>query len=97
MSQNENDKLDRLLQRFDDHAKETKDELATIKRGIYGDKPNGVVGLIETDKDQEKRISALEDGQKKQIWTIGGFASAFSVLGAFIWYLAKELWANISK
>lgn len=49
-----------------------EDEVHTIKRGIYGDEPNHVKGLIKTDAEQEERIVKLEDARKKTLWMIGG-------------------------
>lgn len=48
--------------------KRMENEIHTIKRGIYGDEPNGVEGLIATDKKQHIRIKSLEDGRKKFIY-----------------------------
>ena len=68
MSEKENDKLDKILSRMDEHS----EELQTIRRGIYGDKENGVPGLLANDKDQEKRLKSLEEFKKKIVYTVGG-------------------------
>lgn len=48
--------------------KRMEGEIHTIKRGVYGDEPNGVEGLIATDKKQHIRIKSLEDGRKKFVY-----------------------------
>jgi hypothetical protein len=68
MSEKENDKLDKILNKLDDHA----DQLRTIQTGIYGDDKNGFPGLIKENKDQEKRIKTLEEFKKKVVYTVGG-------------------------
>lgn len=62
----------RQLNNIEQRLAETQVEIATIKRGIYGDPQNKVKGLIETDKDQEARIKSLEDDRKKVKWTAAG-------------------------
>jgi hypothetical protein len=73
MSAQEDDKLDRILQTVE-----------KISRGVYGDPDNGVDGLIKENKDQEKRISALEDHQKKQKWMIAGVSFSVPVIIHFV-------------
>lgn len=48
--------------------KRMEGEIHTIKRGVYGDEPNGVLGLIDTDKSQDLRIKAIEDKDSKRVW-----------------------------
>lgn len=48
--------------------KRMEGEIHTIKRGVYGDEPNGVLGLIDTDKSQDLRIKAIEDKDNKRVW-----------------------------
>ncbi len=75
---------------LEDIAKSLKaiqEDVHTIKRGVYGDEPNGVLGLIATDKDQHRRIKNLEDTKKKIIYVAIG---AFSII-EFIIHLAKSL------
>lgn len=45
-----------------------ENEILDIKRGVYGDPVNKVLGLIDTDKEQHKRIKSLEERDKKRIW-----------------------------
>lgn len=92
MSHEENSKIDALLQKFDSHARETKEELSTIKRGIYGDPLNKVPGLIDTDKDQDRRIKELEEQRKKQKYTMAGIGAAAGVgLPLIIEWVKKQM------
>lgn len=71
MSQDE--KLDKILSKVE-----------KIDRGMYGDPDNGVPGLIKDNQDQEERILALEDSQKKVKYWIAGFSVTVPALIAFI-------------
>lgn len=59
------DNVDILIKKFDEFAKETKQELGTIKRGVYGDEANGVKGLIERQNEDEERMDKMERRQYK--------------------------------
>lgn len=89
MSQNENEKLDKILA----HLETQGQEIHLIKRGMYGDPLNGTNGLIKDNLDQERRIKSLEEDGKKQKWIIAGFSFSVPV----ITMLVKEWWANFSK
>jgi hypothetical protein len=62
-------------------------DVSEIKRGVYGDKPNKVKGLIELRED----VDTLVELKKKIIW---GFAGALVVLESLI-HLGKLLF-NLS-
>lgn len=66
--------------------KRMEDEILTIKRGVYGDEPNGVKGLITTDQEQHIRIKKLENTKNKVAWFIAG---AFALFEGLHWL--KEL------
>lgn len=55
-------------------------EVGTIKRGVYGDPDNKVSGLIDTDREQHKRIKSLEESRKKALFFGGGLVAAFEGL-----------------
>lgn len=77
-----------LDDRFDELSKmigSLSSEIQTVKRGVYGDEPNGVLGLIQTDKEQHKRIKSLEGTRAKALWTFGGLIAAFEIF----WQLIK--------
>jgi hypothetical protein len=82
MSDKENDKLDKVLSMLHDHS----EDLETIKRGIYGDKQNGVPGLLQENKDQEERIKKLEELKKKGTYMVAGVTLAWPV----IWHHIKQ-------
>jgi len=60
--------------------KRMEDEIHTIKRGVYGDEPNGVKGLIATDREQHQRIKSLEDNRKKLLWFGGGILAMVELI-----------------
>ena len=81
MSDQQEDKLDKIIAK-----------LETIERGVYGDPQNQVPGLIETDRSQDKRITALEDQNKKQKYTIAGIGLASGIgFPYFIEWVKKHL------
>lgn len=68
MSGDESNKLDKLI----GMVETLSDEVSTVKRGVYGDAANKVPGLIDTDREQHKRIKSLEETRKKALWFAGG-------------------------
>lgn len=78
----ESGKLDELI----GMVKTMSTEVATIKRGVYGDEANQVPGLIHTDREQHKRIKSLEETRKKTIWVAAG---AFGVIEG-LWHWLKN-------
>lgn len=56
------------LQQIADSLRRIESELHTVKRGVYGDEPNGVKGLIKTDIEQHQRIKKLEERDKKYVY-----------------------------
>ena len=80
------------LENLADTLEELRKELHTIKRGVYGDEPNGVIGLIRTDMAQHERIKSLEDFKKKTVWIGGGLLALVEVLAH-----ANEVMAMFSK
>jgi RNA binding exosome subunit len=94
MSDEQEDKIDRVLSLLEDHTK----DLATIKRGVYGDPVNKVSGLIDTDrmqdevlKDHQNQINELKEENKKRKWTLAGFSAAISITGGIIWHFVKDI------
>lgn len=66
------------------HNKFMEQKVTTIERGMYGDRLNGVVGLIQKQEadeakhaDHGKRISSLEGTRSKLTWIWGGISAAF--------------------
>lgn len=69
-------------------------EVSTIKRGLYGDKENNVIGLIARQESDEKRLTLLEDDKKtselKRNWFIGIMVGLATALNTGIHFF-KEL------
>jgi len=59
--------------------KRLETDVQTIKRGVYGDKENGVKGLIETDREQHGRIRDLEQTKSKALWAGSGILVSIEV------------------
>lgn len=60
--------------KFDAFCREMREDMATVKRGIYGDPSNKVRGLLERQDDDETRMDGLEARQEKtdrKLWKIG--------------------------
>ena len=67
-----------LINKFDEHCEYTKKELGEIKRGVYGDPANKVLGLIDRQEIDERRLALLEEERKREqlqkktiLWVIG--------------------------
>ncbi len=78
------DDIAETLKEMRTYQNEMKVEVATIKRGIYGDRENGVKGLIETDREQHARIVDLEQTKSKALWVGGGILVSIEVGWQFI-------------
>lgn len=75
------DKFDQVFKKLNT----LQEEVYTIKRGVYGDMPNGVKGLIKTDIEQDERIKSLEVIKSKAMWTGSLIFVSFEV----IWLIVK--------
>jgi hypothetical protein len=63
-----------LAKQIETFAKETREDLAVIKRGVYGDKENKVKGLLERQDIDEKRMDGLDGKLEKvdrKLWKVG--------------------------
>lgn len=87
--------MEQLLRAFitrqDEHNKKMMGEIATIKRGLYGDETNLVKGLMERqledernieqlEKSTDNRLRKLENGEKKKAWMAAGFLAAVEII-----------------
>lgn len=70
-----NDRFDRL-----DGA------IEEIRRGLYGDVPNNVKGLVQYREEDHNRITSLEDSKKKAIWWGAGAIFAIEIF----WHTMKH-------
>jgi len=87
MSDRENDKLDKILNKLDTIG----DDVEDLKRGVHGDKVNKTKGLIDRQEEDEKRITALENKNRNEKYWIGGFSAAASLgLPWLIEWLKKQ-------
>jgi len=75
-----------IIDKLDDLMKEVQ----SIKRGVYGDKDNGVNGLIHHQRDHLQRLIDLEESKKKAIW----FGSGAIVVLTGIWHFLIEWLKN---
>lgn len=86
MSPEEKQYFDGQFSYLDGKVKDLNKDVQTIKRGVYGDEENDVLGLIQTDRMQHKRIKSLEDTRKKVYW----FGSGLIVLLEGAWHSVKD-------
>jgi hypothetical protein len=66
------------------------EDLGTINRGVYGDEPNGVEGLITRQDGTEKDVTKLKSSQVKAIAWGSGFVVGVNV----IIFIIKEFFAK---
>jgi hypothetical protein len=62
---------------------EIANEIATVKRGVYGDRDNKVLGLIDRTTDAEARLDAVDKRQWKAAAIIGGFLVGVEIVWNF--------------
>lgn len=86
MSDNEQIKLNYIIQKLEAQDK----KLDSIHRGVYGDPENKVLGLIDRQESDERRIKTLEDDKKKAIWIGTGFVAAMQAIGMTLWEFFKK-------
>lgn len=89
--------IQKLVNKFDEHCEYTKKELGEIKRGVYGDPANKVLGLIDRQEIDERRLRILEEEkqqervQKKTIlWVVGILFTAIQAVGIAVWEFLKS-------
>ena len=70
-------------------------DIKTIKRGLYGDPDNKVVGLIARQANDELRLDALEAVDKKELFKKKWFTGLLlAATGVVEWIL--HTWNEIS-
>jgi hypothetical protein len=86
-----------LINKFDEHCEYTKKELGEIKRGVYGDPANKVLGLIDRQEIDERRLALLEEERKREqlqkktiLWVIGIIFTAVQAVGIAVWEFFKS-------
>lgn len=77
------DKIDEILKL----TQQNTNDIAHIKRGLYGDPVNKLPGLIDRQIEDEAEIKKLKDQQSRTLWIVTGFGAAVSVIFNFL----KEL------
>lgn len=87
---NEEQRINYLIHLFEDHTKEVREELAEIKRGLYGDERNQFPGLIQRQAIDEAEIEKLKSNQKKALWIGTGFFTALQAAGIWVYELFKK-------
>jgi hypothetical protein len=73
-----------LAKKVDELHREMREDMAVLKRGVYGDKINGVRGLLERQDSDEERIDKIEKRQWKVGAMIGGFVVAVDIVVMYI-------------
>jgi hypothetical protein len=67
--------------------KYVKSDCHTIKRGLYGDKDNLVLGLMQRQLNDEIEIRKLKDRWKKVTWITVGVVGTIEVVSLLIKFL----------
>lgn len=65
MDQETRHTLNRLSEKLDSNFNQFHSELATIKRGIYGDEANQVKGLLTRQNEDDERFEVVETRMSK--------------------------------
>lgn len=71
------DLIQELLEELKSDVGTMRSEMETVRRGVYGDKANGVKGLIQTNIEQQAAIDSLKEDRKKFMWTMAALVMAF--------------------
>lgn len=79
--------------KFDTFARDMREDMATLKRGVYGDPANKVKGLLERQDADEKRMNGIDGKLEKvdrKLWRIGVMMGAGVAAVDFIIIYVKE-------
>lgn len=72
--------MSKALENIAKSLQRIEDELADVKRGVYGDPVNKKKGLLELDEEKHNRIKVLEEGKKKIIYISCGAVATIEML-----------------
>jgi hypothetical protein len=75
---------DEIAKKIDEFQREMREDMSVIKRGVYGDKINGVKGLLERQDHDEERIDKIEKRQWKVGAMMGGFVVAVDIIVMYV-------------
>jgi hypothetical protein len=78
-----------LAKKIDEFQREVRDDMAVLKRGMYGDPVNKVRGLLERQDSDEERIDKIEKRQWKVGAMMGGGIVAIDIIIFYIKEFAK--------
>lgn len=85
MSEREKDILSKIYSKLEG----LEGSVETIRRGVYGDRDNNVLGLLqrqEIDEQERQNMNARIDNVEKKNWKI---SAVFGLVGGFLVYLYK--------
>jgi hypothetical protein len=71
-----------LAKKVDEFHREMRDDMAVLKRGVYGDPKNRIKGLLERQDEDDAwrdKIEARQDKLDNKIWKIGASIGAVFV------------------
>lgn len=79
--------------KFDTFAREMRDDMATLKRGVYGDPANKVKGLLQRQDDDDEWKEGIEDriekSERKQ-WKLSVMVTGLLVGMDAAWNFFKD-------
>jgi hypothetical protein len=74
--------VDDLAKKVDEFHREMRDDMAVLKRGVYGDPANRIKGLLERQDEDDAwrdKIETRQDKLDNKIWKIGATVGAIVV------------------
>ena len=61
---------------FDGKFQSLSNKVERIERGVYGDRDNNQLGLIDRDENKEERLKSLEKDRDRVRWVATGLGMA---------------------
>jgi hypothetical protein len=76
---------------FDSKFSGLSNKVERIERGVYGDRDNNQLGLIERDEDKEQRIRTLEKERDRIRWVATGLGMAAAGATKLLIFVVEQL------
>jgi hypothetical protein len=80
-----------LARKMDEFHREMREDMAVLKRGVYGDERNNVKGLLRRQDEDDDRLTAMED----RVETVERKAWRINILIGLVWVAIGAFWEFI--